>query len=116
MKSHQNEKSAPETDLYRRQVRPLSWTADRQIPVPNGKLVVSEGRPTSRRGLSRVEAAFYIGISPSKFDEMVRDGRMCSPKRIDARVVWDIRQIDAAFEKLPSDEAHDDDVNSWDDP
>ena len=28
------------------------------------------------RGLSRVQAAEYIGVSPSLFDEMVRDGRM----------------------------------------
>lgn len=33
-------------------------------------------RPIPRRGLSRVEAAMYIGISPSKFDELRRDGRM----------------------------------------
>jgi hypothetical protein len=33
-------------------------------------------RPIPRRGLSRVEAAMYIGISASKFDEFVRDGRM----------------------------------------
>jgi hypothetical protein len=26
--------------------------------------------PTQRRGLSRIEAAFYLGISPSKFDEL----------------------------------------------
>jgi hypothetical protein len=80
------------------------------------KIVGAQHHGSVGLGLSRVEAAFYIGISPSKFDEMVRDGRMCSPKRIDARVVWDIRQLDAAFEKLPSDEAHDDDVNSWDEP
>jgi predicted DNA-binding transcriptional regulator AlpA len=28
------------------------------------------------RGLSRVYAAAYIGVSPSKFDEMVADKRM----------------------------------------
>ena len=116
MKSHQTEKSVPETDLYRRQVCPLGRTADRQISVVNGKLVVPEARPAPRRGLNRIEAALYIGVSPSKFDAMVKDGRMCSPKRIDARVVWDIRQLDTAFEKLPCDGGHDDDRNSWDDP
>src|SRR5262252_2740836 len=35
------------------------------------------------RGISRVEAAAYVGVSPSKFDEMVRDHRMPNPKRID---------------------------------
>jgi hypothetical protein len=45
---------------------------------------------------------------------MVRDGRMCAPKRIDARVIWDIRQLDAAFDSLPSE--LDDAQNPWDEP
>ncbi len=55
------------------------------------------------RGLSRVAAATYIGISPTTFDGMVREGRMPPPKRINARTVWDIRQIDEAFTALQSD-------------
>jgi len=55
------------------------------------------------RGLSRVAAATYVGISPTTFDGMVRDGRMPPPKRINARTVWDIRQLDEAFTALPSD-------------
>jgi predicted DNA-binding transcriptional regulator AlpA len=60
-------------------------------------------RPVPRRGLSRVEAAMYIGISASKFDELVRDGRMPGPKRIDGRKVWDVRDLDMAFDALPDD-------------
>ena len=55
------------------------------------------------RGLSRVMAAAYIGISPTKFDQMVDDGRMPKPKRIDARTVWDRLQVDQAFEALDVD-------------
>lgn len=55
------------------------------------------------RGLSRVEAAAYIGVSPTKFDEMVADGRMPKPKRIDARVVWDRNKLDSAFEAIPDE-------------
>jgi hypothetical protein len=40
---------------------------------------------------------------PTTFDGMVRDGRMPPPKRINARTVWDIRQLDEAFMALPSD-------------
>jgi hypothetical protein len=40
-----------------------------------------------RRALSREEAATYLGISPSKFDEMRRDGRVGKPKLIDTRKV-----------------------------
>ena len=62
------------------------------------------------RGLSRSEAAAYIGISPTKFDEMVLDGRMPSAKRVDARRVWDRRALDAAFDALPNGE----ESNPWD--
>ncbi|KAA9354264.1 helix-turn-helix transcriptional regulator [Ochrobactrum quorumnocens] len=52
------------------------------------------------RGLSRTGAAYYIGVSTSKLDEMVKDGRMPAPKMIDSRVVWDRREIDLAFDEL----------------
>ncbi len=64
------------------------------------------------RGLSRVEASAYIGVSPSLFDEMVRDGRMPGPKRINARTVWDRRKVDEAFECLPEDSRVE--QNPWD--
>jgi predicted DNA-binding transcriptional regulator AlpA len=62
------------------------------------------------RGLSREEAARWIGISPSLFDLMVKDGRMPGPKLINSRVVWDRYRLDAAIEALPDrDEAANDD-------
>lgn len=57
------------------------------------------------RGLSRVEAAHYIGISPTKFDELVADGRMPGPKLIDRRLLWDRVGLDAAFAELPDRDA-----------
>jgi predicted DNA-binding transcriptional regulator AlpA len=54
-----------------------------------------------RRGLSRDEAAIFIGVSATKFDAMVKDGRMPKPKTIDGRVVWDLIKLDRAFEALP---------------
>jgi predicted DNA-binding transcriptional regulator AlpA len=62
------------------------------------------------RGLSRTEAAAYIGVSASLFDMMVNDGRMPGPKRINARTVWDRKRLDAAFEALPDDN---NDSNPW---
>lgn len=53
------------------------------------------------RGLSRVEASAYIGVSPRLFDLMVADGRMPPPKGINARRVWDRIALDRAFEALP---------------
>lgn len=64
------------------------------------------------RGLSRVEAAAYVGVSVAKLDEMVKDGRMPKPKRIDARTVWDRLALDAAFAALP-DEGDAPAVNPW---
>jgi hypothetical protein len=53
------------------------------------------------RGLSRVGAAQYMGIGPTKFDRMVHDGRAPRPRRIDGRLVYDIRELDEAFDRLP---------------
>ena len=47
------------------------------------------------RGLRREDAAFYFGVSPSTFDEMVKDGRMPPPKKVGKRTIWDRRQLDA---------------------
>lgn len=55
------------------------------------------------RGLSREQAAAYIGVSPSLFDEMVEDGRMPKPTRINSRTIWDRLKLDAAFAALTHD-------------
>ena len=68
-------------------------------------------RPIPRRGLSRDEAAMYIGISAAKFDEMVGDGRMPPPLKIDHRKIWDIRSLDLAFDKLSAENISQ--PNSW---
>jgi predicted DNA-binding transcriptional regulator AlpA len=65
------------------------------------------------RGLSRAEAAAYIGVSASLFDDLVKDGRMPRPKRVNARTIWDRKRLDAAFEAIPDGESRP--VNPWDD-
>lgn len=65
------------------------------------------------RGLQREAAAGYVGISSSKFDEMVHDGRMPRPKVIDRRKVWDRNALDRAFEALP-DDGPEQPANDWD--
>lgn len=62
------------------------------------------------RGLGRPAAAEYIGVSVSKFDEMVSDGRMPTAKEIDRRKVWDRIELDEAFSALPAEAP----VNPWD--
>jgi predicted DNA-binding transcriptional regulator AlpA len=61
------------------------------------------------RGLSRVQAAAYIGVSPSLFDEMVQDGRMPKATSINARKVWDRIKLDEAFAALSDEERQADD-------
>lgn len=55
------------------------------------------------RGLSREEAARYVGVGMTKFDELVASRRMPKPKRIDGRTVWDRVALDACFSDLPDD-------------
>ncbi|AYO83692.1 helix-turn-helix transcriptional regulator [Methylobacterium brachiatum] len=74
--------------------------------LPSPRIEVSP-----RRGLRREESARYVGVSASKFDEMVRDGRMPKPKRIDGCVVWDLRRLDLAWDALGGDDAG---TNPWD--
>jgi predicted DNA-binding transcriptional regulator AlpA len=69
--------------------------------------------PPTRRGLSRVESAEYVGVGTSKFDAMVADGRMPKPKKIDGRRVWDVRALDQFFDLLPGGDESD--HNPWDD-
>ena len=63
------------------------------------------------RGLQREAAAGYIGVGLTKFDEMVKDGRMPEPKRVDGRKIWDRLALDIAFEALPDDNQP---ANDWD--
>lgn len=78
-----------------------------------------EGRPTAAcppptaRGLNRLQASAYVGVSPTLFDEMVKDGRMPRPKTINSRTVWDRKAVDRAFDLLPGG-SHDDDSGEWD--
>jgi predicted DNA-binding transcriptional regulator AlpA len=75
----------------------------------------SQSRPAPRRGLSRTEAAMYVGISPSKFDELVGDNRMPKPRLIDCRKVWDVQELDLAFDELPREDSAPIAGSSWDD-
>lgn len=58
-------------------------------------------RPIPRRGLRLEEAAGWLGVGRTKFLELVEDGRMPAPRRIDGVKVWDVRELDVAFDDLP---------------
>ena len=56
----------------------------------------------------------YLGTSASKFDQLVGDGRAPRPRMIDSRKVWDVHELDMAFDELPR-EGTPPIGNSWDD-
>lgn len=70
-------------------------------------------QPPAKRGLSRTEAADYIGIGTTLFDKLVAAGEMPRPKRFGVRNVWDRYALDVAFEARSTD-AVDADSNDWD--
>ena len=53
----------------------------------------------------------YWGVSPSKFDELVKDGRAPRPRLIDSRKVWDVIELDLTFDDLPREDSLP--INSW---
>lgn len=52
------------------------------------------------RGLNRVEAARYIGVSPGTLDKLIAEGRMPEPKPVGARRVYDRNALDYYFDAL----------------
>jgi hypothetical protein len=68
-----------------------------------GKVILPAGLVP--RGLSRVAAAGYVGVSPVSFDAMVRAETMPKPRRAlpTNRKVWDRIELDDAIAALPHD-------------
>ncbi|EHK57334.1 hypothetical protein MAXJ12_10603 [Mesorhizobium alhagi CCNWXJ12-2] len=57
-------------------------------------------------GINREQAAAFIGVSPTTFDEMVRDGRMPQPRiPSKGRIIWDVEEVVLAFRELPHRQA-----------
>lgn len=71
------------------------------------------------RGLRAPDAAYYIGVSQSKFFELVEDGKMPAGKRDEGIVVWDREALDLAFDAWGQSESAspgaDEAPNSFDD-
>jgi predicted DNA-binding transcriptional regulator AlpA len=52
------------------------------------------------RGLRRVDAADYVGVSPSLFDSWIKDGVLPKPRKRGGVVLWDRFALDAAMEAI----------------
>ena len=63
------------------------------------------------RGLRAAGAAEYLGMSKSKFLEMVEEERLPRPIAIDGMRIWDRVELDAAFEAIKTAPER---VNSFD--
>lgn len=68
--------------------------------VARGAAAMRDSYAYPPRGLSREEAARYVGVGTTTFDGLVQDGRMPKPFRIGKRVIWDRLKLDAAFSDL----------------
>lgn len=64
------------------------------------------------RGLSRIDAARYVGVSPGTFDKLIAENKMPKPKHVGSRRIWDRHMLDLAFDDIagPDDDAQ----NDWD--
>ena len=68
------------------------------------------------RLVNRDTAAAYVCVSPNTFDRMVREGQMPSAKRLgERRIAWDVRELDAAVDKLPKEAGQPTDDETWSD-
>ena len=56
-----------------------------------------------KRGLSRVDAAGYVGVGVSLFDMMVADGVMPAPWKYRGRLIWDKTRVDQALDGLSTE-------------
>ena len=83
--------------------------SDEEEPAPCVPRVVvtarllSGSRPVVRRGLSRLEAATYLGISASKFDELRKANRIAPPKVLDGRLIFTVERLDEFLDLLPDE-------------
>lgn len=64
---------------------------------------MSERARVTPRGLRRIEAASYVGVSPTKFDELVKRGDMPEGFRVDSIRLWDRHDLDVCFGLLKQD-------------
>ena len=77
------------------------------LGVEDGPLVPARRSPTKYeavgyppRGMSRQEAARYIGVHAAYFDTLIQQGRMPRAMQIGAHEVWDRIKIESAFSLL----------------
>jgi hypothetical protein len=66
------------------------------------------------RGLRRVDAARYLGISPSHFDAQRKAGNIPAPRQMLGVVLWDRRELDSIFDGDSPSAGNDNLSDYWD--
>lgn len=67
------------------------------------------------RGLRRVQAAAYLGISPSHFDKQRAAGAIPSPRAMLGVELYDRYDLDSLFDGRPvMSAANDNEAGAWD--
>jgi predicted DNA-binding transcriptional regulator AlpA len=56
------------------------------------------------RAFRAARAAAYLAMGKSKFLELVDEGRLPQPVRIDGITTWDRLELDAAYERMKQEE------------
>lgn len=55
------------------------------------------------RFMGRSEAARYMAVGITAFDELVAEGTLPQPKRVKSKAVWDRVDLDLAASAIPED-------------
>lgn len=66
------------------------------------------------RGFRREGAARYIGISPTLFDRMRKEGRIPAPRDLFGCMVWDRHALDSLFGDQKYNAVNDNQDDYWD--
>jgi hypothetical protein len=80
------------------------------VDEPRKRVPLPDNLPP--RGLSRTQAAAYVGVSPTLFDRGVKDGKLPRPFRFYRRTLWDKEKLDAAIAALDTENDPDDDPSA----
>jgi predicted DNA-binding transcriptional regulator AlpA len=64
------------------------------------------------RLIGREAAAEYVGVGCTTFTDLVSKSNMPQPVHIGTRVLWDVRQLDRAIDRLAG--SSDEGPNEWD--
>jgi predicted DNA-binding transcriptional regulator AlpA len=63
--------------------------------------------------VSRETAAQLLGISAGTFDKLVKTGKLPEPREVESRILWDSKEIEAAWRAMPR-RGQPATVNEWD--